>query len=464
MAPGRDGIDIGSDSAAGLSASELDLLLFHNVLEASFDILYFKDRDSRYLRLSRGAADALRGTDPDAQVGTWDFDHYEREHAQTAFDQEQAIVRTGQPLVDVIEHQKWPDRPDTWLSTTKLPLLDADGVIVGTFGISRDITQRILSERAADQAAALYQRTHQALQRAEADLRAIIESSPDGIVRFDKDLRHTYLNPAAMAVLGGQPDRLIGLTTRECGQLESMLSVWEPALRHVLETGEPGEVAYELIVGPARYWFHSRLVAELDDQQAVVGVLTTSRNLTQLKVAEQVLEHQASHDPLTGLANRTLLFDRLEQAILRLRRRPGVLVVLFVDLNGFKDVNDRYGHEVGDLVLIETSRRLSEIARVSDTVARIGGDEYVLVCEQLPGQDLAGHLVRRVQQALAVPFAAAPSARVSGSVGVATSTDAATTPEHLLRRADHAMYEAKRAYRHAHDQPERATPAGRSMR
>ncbi len=436
--------DGGDVALRAMAASQLDLLLFHNLLDSSPDILYFKDRQSRYLRLSRGAQDALRGEHPDAKLGTSDVDHYDAAHAARARAQEEEIVRTGVPLVHFVEHQSWPDRPDTWVSSTKAPLLDADGEIVGTFGISRDVTARILLDQEAQRTAALLEHTHRALQRAEAELRTIIEHSPDAITRYDAALRCTYLNPPAQALAEGVPGRAIGRTTRERGHSEGMLSEWEPALGRVLQSGEPGEVDFAMVVGGQDRWFHARLVPEFDHMGAVVGVLATSRDLTQLKVAERLLAHQASHDPLTGLANRALMLDRLNQALLRQRRGHGLLVVLYLDLDGFKGVNDRYGHEAGDLVLIETARRLTDTARAADTVARLGGDEFVLVCEDVPDRQAANLLIERLHGVLSHPFtAAAPGARVSVSIGMTATDDAHTTPEQLLREADSAMYAAK---------------------
>jgi PAS domain-containing protein len=209
------------------NTSDLDALLFRNLLAGTADILYFKNLDSRYLRLSCGAADALRGGDPDAEVGRWDFDHYEASHAQKAFDQEQTIIRTGHGLVDTVEQQKWPDRADTWVSTTKLPLTDDDGVIIGTFGISRDITARVKAEHERQRIADALERTNQDLERTQEQLRLILETTSDAIARYDAELRYTYLNPAAVALFGGESADRLGRTPRELGLPENFIVVCE---------------------------------------------------------------------------------------------------------------------------------------------------------------------------------------------------------------------------------------------
>jgi diguanylate cyclase (GGDEF)-like protein/PAS domain S-box-containing protein len=158
------------------------------------------------------------------------------------------------------------------------------------------------------------------------------------------------------------------------------------------------------------------------------------------------LERQALHDPLTRLPNRLLLMDRTRQALARLHRSKGVVALLFIDLDRFKAVNDTFGHEVGDQVLIGVSERLADMMRDSDTVARLGGDEFVILGEDIDNDAEALALAERVLSALREPFAVG-SAEVSmpASVGVSVSRNPDADPEELLRESDVAMYRAKGA-------------------
>ncbi|HWX74044.1 MAG TPA: EAL domain-containing protein [Solirubrobacteraceae bacterium] len=158
------------------------------------------------------------------------------------------------------------------------------------------------------------------------------------------------------------------------------------------------------------------------------------------------LERQALHDPLTRLPNRLLLMDRTRQALARLHRSEGVVALLFIDLDRFKAVNDTFGHEVGDQVLVEVSERLQEMMRDSDTVARLGGDEFVILGEEIDSDAEALALAERVLGALRKPLTVG-SAEVSmpASVGVSVSRNPDADPEAMLREADVAMYRAKGA-------------------
>jgi diguanylate cyclase (GGDEF)-like protein/PAS domain S-box-containing protein len=156
------------------------------------------------------------------------------------------------------------------------------------------------------------------------------------------------------------------------------------------------------------------------------------------------LERQALRDPLTRLPNRLLLMDRTRQALARLARGPGVVALLFVDLDRFKAINDNFGHDVGDRLLIAVAERLAEMMRDSDTVARLGGDEFVILGDEVETEGEALALAERVVQTLSEPFHIGPTeVSMPASVGVSLTADANADPEAMLREADVAMYRAK---------------------
>jgi diguanylate cyclase (GGDEF)-like protein len=159
-----------------------------------------------------------------------------------------------------------------------------------------------------------------------------------------------------------------------------------------------------------------------------------------------LLRQRSLHDPLTGLPNRTLLKERLEQAVARSRRSHQVVAVMFVDIDRFKVVNDTFGHDFGDQVLVAVADRLLKILRGGDTLARQSGDEFVIMCEGLDRPELAEHVAERVVASLAPPFELdGASVQVSVSVGIAFCGPGEEMPDTLLRDADFAMYQAKQA-------------------
>jgi len=201
-------------------------------------------------------------------------------------------------------------------------------------------------------------------------------------------------------------------------------------------------------------WMEHSVRAAFDDP-VIKGIITNARNVTERKNMEEALRHQALHDPLTGLPNRTLLRDRLDQALLTVARRPpdaaspanrGTVALLLLDLDRFKEVNDTFGHQYGDLLLRQVAGRLRDLLPPSGVVARLGGDEFAIL---LPGSDenAATIMAPTVRAALDAPFVVERQAlRIGVSVGIALNPacGASVDADTLLRQADIAMYTAKR--------------------
>ncbi|MGI8686587.1 MAG: putative bifunctional diguanylate cyclase/phosphodiesterase [Acidimicrobiales bacterium] len=192
-------------------------------------------------------------------------------------------------------------------------------------------------------------------------------------------------------------------------------------------------------------WVHGRGRVVMGPDGTPDRFYGTAQDVTDRHRTEELLVHQALHDPLTGLPNRLLFVDRLEQALRRVRRQDALLAVLFVDLDRFKLVNDTHGHAAGDTVLVATTRRLQHVLRPGDTIARLGGDEFTVLCEDLADAEAIVPIAQRALAALdsPVPLDDGGQAFVTASIGVAVVGPDETTAEDLLADADWAMYQAK---------------------
>ena len=277
-------------------------------LEHIPDNVYFKDRDSRFVCISRAMADYFGLAGPEQALGKTDSDIFSSGHADQALADEQEIMRTGQPKIGLEEKETWPDGHESWALTTKVPLKNRYGKIIGTMGISHNITDR-----------------------KQADLR---------------------------------------------------------------------------------------------------------------------IRYMALHDALTGLPNRILLEDRLTQAIALARRNQQSVAVLMLDLDRFKNVNDSFGHYVGDRLLEAVSKRLQASLRDSDILARLGGDEFVIGLQMVADNRGIETFAQKVLSKLGEPFRIeGHELKVSASIGISVYPTDGEIPEALLQFADAAMYQAKKERR-----------------
>jgi PAS domain S-box-containing protein len=238
------------------------------------DYIYFKDMHSRFIRTTQAHARAFGLNDPAQVVGKTDFDFFTEEHARPAFEAEQEIIRTGQPVLNLEERETWPDHPDTWVSTTKMPLRDENGNIIGTFGISRDITDRKQAE--------------EALASERNLLRALIDNLPDYVFAKDAEGRFVVGNTALARHMGAAtPDDLIGktdfdfypqeLATRFYADEQALLQSGQSMLDHEEATRDPAG-------NPS--WTLTTKVLLHDSQGKVIGLAGASREITGHKQAE----------------------------------------------------------------------------------------------------------------------------------------------------------------------------------
>jgi diguanylate cyclase (GGDEF)-like protein/PAS domain S-box-containing protein len=278
-------------------------------------------------------------------------------------------------------------------------------------------------------------------------LSRIAEQVGEGVVVADNDGWFQYVNPEFAAQHASTVDELTGAHLSTFYHPQDLGTVVQPiisaALEHGIGRGEVTRLRRDGTEFPA----HVTLSLLRDDAGALIGRVLCVQDITAQRKLEEELRQAAWYDPLTRLPNRRLMRDRVEHAlVLRARRRTGV-AALFVDLDGFKQVNDTFGHDVGDEVLCEVARRLEDRIRGCDTLGRHGGDEYVMLIEELAHPDQMTAIGQRVVEGFLEPIhTAAGEVDVAASIGVHVATDT-DDYDSLLREADRAMYEAKRTGR-----------------
>ena len=310
------------------------------------------------------------------------------------------------------------------------------------YALAKDVTERKHTETELSE-------KRSALAEAEARFRSAFDNAPTGmaLVSVDHGTRGKVLrvNAALCELSGYSAEELVGADIQAISHpddvdgdrevLRSLLDGTSPAYRvEKRYIRKDGEVVWTVVQGS---------VVRDSDGRPLYGIGQV-QDVSERKRFEERLAHQALHDPLSGLPNRTLAVDRLTQALARSRRSGSTVAVLFIDIDNFKVVNDSLGHQVGDGLLVEVAKRLQGVLRATDTVARFGGDEYVMICDELPSERAALRMTERVETALARPVELDGEEQVvTTSIGVAIASGPEDDAEGLIRDADAAMYRAK---------------------
>jgi diguanylate cyclase len=290
------------------------------------------------------------------------------------------------------------------------------------------------------------ERKHLQLQLAASErfVRVVTDNLPVRIAYVDAERRFRFVNQAQCERFGLAREQIIGRTRAE--MLARDDDAVEARVRAVM-AGTPQRYEHEESTPTGRRVIEARLIPDATAAGVVQGFFSTGTDITQLKEHQEQVEHIAFHDALTGLPNRLLLADRMRQALMLDERQQRSLAVCYLDLDGFKAVNDAHGHDAGDALLQEVARRLLRCVRSSDTVSRLGGDEFVLLLTPLGQTDECQAVLKRVITALQEPLMlpAGCPAMISASIGVSFFPDHGNQASQLMALADEAMYAVKRS-------------------
>jgi diguanylate cyclase (GGDEF)-like protein/PAS domain S-box-containing protein len=284
--------------------------------------------------------------------------------------------------------------------------------------------------------------------RRSAQFRSLVHNASDLITVIDREHRIRYQSPSLERLLNEAPGAFVDRDYLELVDAED-----RPHVVAILGdvASSPGEVTtaeYRVRIADGSFRYVESIVSNLLDEPTVMGVVLNTRDVTDRRMLEEELAHQAFHDSLTGLSNRAVLRDRMDHAIARSMRHGQRLAVLLLDLDGFKTINDSLGHDAGDELLVAVAGRLEASARSSDTVARLGGDEFAILLEDDVGESRARAAAERLLAELSAPFQVRErEVFIRGSVGIAIGGGQHGQTDELLRNADTAMYAAKGAGR-----------------
>jgi len=407
---------------ARVRSSEARLRLFMQYLPG---VAFVKDIDGRYA-LVNAAAEQAFGRPAAELIGKTDEELVPSEMARQFRAMDRLAVESGN-AVQCVDAMPTPGGLRQWL-TTKFPMTLDEQVMVG--GVAIDVTERIEAE--------------EALRLSERAVEASFD--PMLVTRsLGRENRILYVNAAFERVTGYQRDEVVG---RDCRFLQGD-DREQPGLdeiRAAIREERDGHALLRNYRKDGRAFWNDLYITPVRDPQSgqVTHFVGVAHDITQTKRYQDELEHQANHDALTGLPNRNLLNDRLDQAISVAKRSGQMFSVLLLDVDHFKLINDSLGHAAGDRALKHVAERLVGCLREGDTVARLGGDEFVLVLNDQVRADDIVHVTGRIAQAFAEPLALDDQElNLTCSMGLSTYPTHGRDKETLLRNADAAMYRVK---------------------
>ncbi|MFZ3053504.1 MAG: bacteriohemerythrin [Sulfuricurvum sp.] len=413
--------------------SESDLIESKNLLSTIIDAMpiriFWKDLQSNYLGCNSLFADDSGLSSASELIGKNDYQMGWSQQADLYRADDLKVMQNGKSKLFYEEPQTTPEGNTIWLSTSKVPIKNHDGEVIGVIGAYEDITARKDAESKVRLAANVFAHSRE----------GILITSDDGTI--------IDVNSAFSRITGYSLDEVVGK---------------KPSL---LKSGRQGDDFYRDLwtsLSKKGHWYgevwnrrkNGEIYAELltistifQKDGGVKNYVALFSDISKIKDHEKHLEHIAHYDALTGLANRVLLSDRLEQAMMQTSRRGGHLAVAYLDLDGFKVINDRYGHEAGDQLLMAISASMKLSLREGDTLARLGGDEFVAVLMDLEDFESSVPTLTRLLHAAKQPMVYGDAVlEVSASLGVTFYPQLdEIEADQLLRQADQAMYQAKQA-------------------
>jgi len=426
-----DGHSSPSAKAAAKNQRELNRA-FNSFLDKTTDFVYFKSREGRIQFCTQSLADLFGFPSWRDMVGKLDSELFPEDTAALYKKDEAFVFSHGKALLNEINRYTTLNRQPGFVQISRWPLFNEQGEVESIFGIGRDITD---ARRAQD---------HIQLSA------SVFTHAREGIMITDASGVIVDVNAAFCRITGYSKEEVQGHNPSILSSGRQNAEFYQSMWSAIRETGywsgeiwnrhKNGQVFAEILT----------ISAVRDEDQTVKNYVALFTDITMLKEQQQKLEHIAHYDQLTGLPNRLLFADRLSQAMYACERRKRSLSVIYLDLDGFKAINDTFGHDAGDTLLVSLSQRMKAALREEDSLARFGGDEFVAVLVDLERPQDCVPVLERLLQAAATPIPIEfegdkVEVSVSASIGATSYPQDGADADQLMRHADQAMYMAKQA-------------------
>jgi diguanylate cyclase (GGDEF)-like protein/PAS domain S-box-containing protein len=419
--------DLTENLAAKLLDEKLiaDSAFLHTLIDTIPDMIWVKDVNGVYLACNR-RFERFFGSEEANIVGKTDYDFVSEKQAAFFRGNDRKAMENDGPSSYEERVVYADDGHEELIETIKTPMRDRQGHVLGVLGIARDITDR---------------------KAAEENLRitaSVFDNSQEAILITDADNAIVNVNSAFTKITGYSREEVLGrnpnLLNSGRQNREFYARMWNSLDRDKTWRGEiwnrrkSGEIYAEML----------SITVICDRKGRAQHYVAVFSDISQLKAHEAELSRVAYYDALTGVPNRLLLTDRLRQALIRAQRSQKMVAICYMDLDGFKQVNDQCGHEAGDCLLVDVTHRLQHVLRADDTLARLGGDEFVLLLNELQDEQECLKLLDRILDIVATPAAGIDlHVAVSASIGVTFFPGDSVDGDILIRHADQAMYIAK---------------------
>ncbi|MBL8519631.1 MAG: PAS domain S-box protein [Betaproteobacteria bacterium] len=427
-----DGILVICNDVTGVrsatQALDAQLHFIQELLEVIPAPIFYRRAEGQYLGFNR-AWESFFGKRREDWIGKCTSDLTGEESARVLLERDREVLETGRTMADevVVKDGRGESRAVVWHVGR---FTDMQQRPAGIIGVMTDITDvRQVSE---------------ALESSERRFKALTESAMDIVTVLDEQGVIRYQSPSVKHLLGYEPAEMIGKNQFDLVHRDDAVTMRSDFAR-LIKSGDMRLAAEFRVMNAAGEWRTLESIGKncLDDPH-VKGIIVNTRDITDRKAIQERVQHLAYHDALTGLPNRLLMQDRIAQAIVHAQRAGARCVVMFIDIDNFKNINDTLGHDVGDDLLRQVALRLKGAVRAQDTIARQGGDEFIVLLDQMEGHQGATRVAQKILENLRAAFKVhGVDQHVSASLGIAVYPDDGQDPPTLLRNADTAMFHGK---------------------